>query len=556
MPDNISVPPHLFGRHLVRFKVSQVPHRFTDVLVLGSGVAGLSAALEASKDPGIEVLLVAKDKLEETATAYAQGGVAAVLSPEATGDSADQHAADTIAAADGLADEEAVKVTVIEGVERVRDLLALGAAFDRDEDGRVHFTLEGGHTFPRILHHGDTTGKEVERVLLEAVLERPNVTVLHHTFAADILTRDGEARGAVLSRPDGELEAAWARRTVLATGGAGRLYREATTPQVNTGDGVAMAFRAGCVLQDLEFVQFHPTTLYLAGADRFLITEAVRGEGGVLRDGAGERFMHRFHRLAELAPRDVVSRGIITVLRERGENKVFLDLSAIPPERIRSRFPRILEILRGFGIDILRDPIPVRPSAHYSIGGVVTDLFGRTSLRGLLAAGEVASTGLHGANRLASNSLLEGLVFGHRAGRLALQEARTAPAPEPFSVPGPPPAAGPKPAALDLGDLTSSLKSLLWQKVGIERHGAELAAALGQIRSWMPYALGSSFHEVPSWTVQNMVSTAYLITLSALRREESRGVHFRTDHPSRDDTRWQKHTTLSQADLRDATAAR
>jgi L-aspartate oxidase len=310
-----------------------------------------------------------------------------------------------------------------------------------------------------------------------------------------------------------------------------------------------MAFRAGAAVQDLEFIQFHPTTLYLAGADRFLITEAVRGEGGVLRDGAGNRFLHRFHPLGDLAPRDVVSRGIITTMRERGENKVHLDLSAIPPERIRARFPRILEILKGFGIDILRESIPVRPSAHYSIGGVKTDLSARTTLPGLFAAGEAASTGLHGANRLASNSLLEGLVFGRRAGEAAAREARDAAMPVPFSVEGPPPPSGPKPADLDLADLTTSLRSLLWLKVGLERSGPDLRAALDQIRSWMPYVLGSDFRDVPSWTVQNMLATAYLLAASACRREESRGVHFRSDFPARDDARWRRHATYARDDL-------
>lgn len=555
MSENFRVSELLLRRHLAGLQVSRVPHRFTDVLILGTGVAGLSAALEASRDPETAVLLIAKDELEETATRYAQGGVAAALDPKTTGDSVAQHAEDTLKVAAGLVDEEVALTTATEGVERVSELIERGTRFDRNPDGDLHFTLEGGHSFPRILHRGDTSGQEIGRALLEAVLARPNITVLPHTFAIDLLTRDNRARGALLSRPDGNLEAAWARSTVLATGGVGRIYRETTNPQVNTGDGIAMAFRAQATLQDLEFIQFHPTTLYLAGADRFLITEAVRGEGGVLRDAAGHRFMNRFHSLADLAPRDVVSRGIITVMREQGENKVFLDLSAIAPEKIRKRFPKILEILNGFGVDILREPIPVRPSAHYSIGGVQTDLRARTSLRGLFAAGEVASTGLHGANRLASNSLLEGLVFGHRAGKEARLEAKETSTPTPFCIASKP-AAPPTHAALDLEDLTQSLRSLLWKDVGLERDAVGLKAALQQIESWIPYVLGSSFHGAPSWTVQNMLLTAYLLTVSALRREESRGVHFRVDFPERDDTRWQRHNILTQADITKGASAK
>ena len=552
MPDSVHFIPHLLRRNLVSFKVSQIPHRFTDVLVLGSGAAGLSAALAASRDPSTEVLVVAKEELQETSTFYAQGGIVAVMDPQLTGDSIEAHVEDTLRVAEGLGDEEVARVTATEGVLRVRELLELGAAFDRDSQGRIHFALEGGHRFPRILHKGDTTGQEIQRTLLHALKEKENVTFLRQTFAVDLLVEGDLVVGAVLFRPDGDLEAAWARRTILATGGAGRLFRETTNPKIATGDGLAMAFRAGGVLQDLEFVQYHPTTLYLAGADRFLITEAVRGEGGVLRDGSGNAFMSRFHPLGDLAPRDVVSRAMITTMRERGETKAHLDLSAIPPERIRARFPKILEILKGFGIDILREPIPVRPSAHYMIGGVRTDLLGRTSLPGLLAAGEAACTGLHGANRLASNSLLEGLVFGHRAGARAAVEARSARIPVPFSLESPPPSSDFKPAALDLSDLVSSLRSLLWLKVGLERSAPELEAALRQIKSWIPYVLGSDFHDVQSCTAQNMLLVAYLVSWNALRREESRGVHFRSDFPERNDARWQAHLTLSKDQLKEA----
>ena len=535
-------------QQLAGFRTAELAHRFTDVLVIGSGVSGLSAALAAEAEPGCQVLLLAKGALEETATRWAQGGIAAVVDPDRTGDSLERHIEDTLATGQGLTDLESARVTVTEGAERVREFLGYGVRFDRDEAGELQFTLEGGHSRPRILHRGDTTGQEIERVLLEQAAARTGISFLSHTFALDLLSDGEQVTGALLWRPHGEFEAVWARRTILATGGLGRVYRETTNPTIATGDGVAMAFRAGAALEDLEFMQFHPTTLYLAGAERLLVTEAVRGEGGVLRDGAGNRFMERYHPQAELAPRDVVSRGIIDVLRERGENKVFLDFSPIPPERIRRRFPRILEVLRGFGIDILREPVPVRPSAHYALGGVCTDLQGRTSLPGLLAAGEVAATRLHGANRLASNSLLEGFVFGHRAGRQAAHEARAVVMPQPRSVAiqraGA--AAG---GDINLEDLRASLTSLLWHKVGLERTGAKLREALEQISSWLRYGLGRDYHDVPSWTVQNMLTNAYLITVAALGREESRGVHYRSDFPQKDDARFRQHLSLCRDDL-------
>ncbi len=540
----------LVRRNLAPFSVARIPHRFTDLLILGSGVAGLSAALAAVEDAETEVLLVSKTDLQETATRYAQGGVAAVLEPEVTGDSLESHVEDTLTAATGLGDEEIVRLTVTEGVDRVRRLTELGVDWDRDKGGGIHYTVEGGHSHPRILHRGDTTGQEIQRVLVGEVRRHPSITILDHTFGVDLLTEDNAARGALMVRPRGELEAVWARRTILATGGSGRLYRETTNPSAATGDGLALAFRAGAVLEDLEFVQFHPTTLYLAGADRFLITEAVRGEGGVLTDAQGNPFMSRYHPRADLAPRDIVSRAIVAVMRESGSNKVFLDLSPIEPERIRRRFPRILEKLQGFGIDILREPIPVRPSAHYSIGGVRTDLQARTSVEGLFAAGEVAATRLHGANRLASNSLLEGLVFGYRAGYRASHEARAVPLPTPFSVAG---TAEPEEVAptgsLDLEDLTTSLRSLLWQKVGLERDAEGLRSALGQICSWIPYGLGRQFREAGSWSVQNMLLVAFLLAYSADRRRESRGVHYRVDHPESDDKNWRKHLSLDRSEF-------
>ena len=543
--------PQFQRRYLVPFKIAKISHRFTDILVIGSGAAGNSAAIAAVAVPGTEVLLLSKVDLPECSTQYAQGGIAAVLAPEETDDSLDSHVEDTIEAACGLADPEVVRLVVEEGVQRVEELIRWGARFDMKE-GRIHFTREGGHSRPRILHTGDTTGKEIERTLLQEVEKHRAIVTLQGTYAVDLITRDGMCHGALVYRPSGGLQAIWAKRTILATGGTGRLFRETTNPQVTTGDGFAIALRAGAVLRDPEFIQFHPTTLYIAGADRFLITEAVRGEGGLLIDKEGQRFMHRFHPRAELAPRDTVSRGILTRMKELGDTKVFLDLSGISAEKILERFPKIHEFCLGFGIDILKEPIPVRPSAHYTVGGIRTDKAGRTDLEGLFAAGEVASSGLHGANRLGSNSLLEGLVFGARAGAQAAREARGIPhGPMPFDPPDQDFWQGDIQGKehLDLPDLTMSLQSEMWRRVGIERTGTGLRHALAQIEEWTPYVLGAAFLHPAAWTLQNMLLTGYAIGSGALRRQESRGVHFRADFPDRDDALWGRHQDLRLSDL-------
>ncbi len=535
-------------RLLTTFRVSRISHRFADVLVVGSGVGGLSAALAAAIDGRTEVLVLAKGALTDCATQWAQGGVAAVLEPERCDDSLAAHVADTVEAGCGLCDPSTVELVVREGVDAVRELISAGAVFDV-EDGHLHFTREGGHSRPRIVHREDRTGREILRVLLDAVGPLPNVATLEGTFAIDLLLApDGRCRGALVCRPGGHLEALWARRVVLATGGAGRLYRETTNPPVTTGDGLAMALRAGATLRDMEFVQFHPTTLYVAGADRFLISEAVRGEGATLVDSSGERFMTRFHPSGELAPRDVVSRGIVERMRETGDNRVYLDLSPIPPEKIRERFPYIARICGDFGIDITREPVPVRPSAHYTIGGIRVDHDGVTDVPGLLAVGEVTSTGLHGANRLASNSLLEGLVFGRRAGaragREALRERSETLTPVEVAQPEGEPSRE-APAGLDLQDLQRSLQSLLWRDVGIERRREGLVHARDQIAEWASYVLPLRFANPTGWTLQNMLTTASAIVHGALTREESRGVHFRADFPEPLEA-WRRHVDVSR----------
>ncbi len=541
--------------HLESFNRARISHRFTDVLVIGSGVAGLSAAIAAADGtPRVEVLLIAKAELSEGSTQWAQGGIAAVLDPEQHSDRLDYHVDDTVRAGCELSDPDVVSTVVSEGVDGVRALLDWGAAFDR-EGGALHFTQEGGHSHPRILHSADSTGREIERVLLSRALDFGNITSLARTFAIDLAIRaDGTCRGALVYRPTGVLQMLWAKRVILATGGAGRLYRETTNPPVTTGDGLAMAFRAGARLRDLEFVQFHPTTLYVAGADRFLITEAARGEGGRIVDADGEPFMHLYHPKGDLAPRDVVSRGIVQHMKETGTNKVFLDLSSLSSDHVRRHFPQIQELCARFGIDIPDEPIPVRPSAHYTLGGVVVDRDGATDVPGLFAVGEVSSTGLHGANRLGSNSLLEGLVYGKRAGaRVARECAELDDFRPPFD--DTPLRSGeasttPRTPPLNLQDLQQSLQSLLWRHAGIERTGDGLRDAIVQIREWISYVLPGQFAKPEGWTLQNMLTTAFLIVRAALRREESRGVHSRSDFPDSSEA-WRKHQTVSRLELKE-----
>ncbi len=394
-------------RYLVGFDPQDLAHHFTDVLVIGGGLAGLRVALGVPEP--WRVLVVTKDEVRESNSAYAQGGIAGVLDPE---DDFKDHIADTIAAGKGLCDEKVVEQVVHEAPRRIAELIAWGTHFDQ-ENGHVALTREGGHSHARIVHAlGDATGREVMRaVILQAGTQR-NVRIWQNSFTVDLITHEGRCRGALVWDRRRGLSLIWARAVVLATGGAGQLYRESTNPAIATADGHALAYRAGAELRDMEFMQFHPTVLYIAGSARFLLTEALRGEGAYLRDRHGRRFMPDFHPLAELAPRDDVSRAITEQMARTRHPCVYLDLSHLDATYVRQRFPGIDRLCRGFDLDITRDPIPVRPGAHYMIGGVSIDQDARTTLPGLWAAGEVTSSGLHGANRLASNSLLEGLVHG------------------------------------------------------------------------------------------------------------------------------------------------
>lgn len=530
-------------RHLVAFDPRDLPHHFTDVLIIGGGLAGTRAALGLPDD--VRALIVTKDGVRESSSAYAQGGIAGVLDPE---DRFDDHIADTLAAGKGLCDPEVVAAVVREAPERIKELIGWGTHFD-EVDGNVALTREGGHSHARIAHAlGDATGREVMRAVINQVRNRSNVRIWQNSVTLDLLTHDGRCRGALVWDRRRGLSLIWARAVVLATGGAGQLYRETTNPSIATADGHALAYRAGAELRDMEFMQFHPTVLYIAGSSRHLLTEALRGEGAYLRDRNGQRFMPEAHPLAELAPRDDVSRAITARMALTRHPCVYLDLSHLDAAYIRQRFPGIDILCRTFDLDFTRDPIPVRPGAHYMVGGVTVDLQGRTTIPGLWAAGEVTSTGLHGANRLASNSLLEGLVYGARAANDVLVHLQ-AEGSRPLEVPpitGEPESSSREP--LDLADIRESLRALMWRNVGIARDARRLAEAAEQVDFWCRYALGQVFDDPAGWTLQNMLVVARLMIAAATAREESRGVHTRLDFPETNPA-WARHITMRRPTL-------
>jgi len=516
-------------RLLIPFRSALLPQIFTDVLVVGTGVAGLRTAIEAARHG--DVIVLAKEAVDLSNTSWAQGGIAAVLSGE---DTVDSHVTDTLDAGAGLCDAAAVRALVAEGPREIAQLLEWGMRLDRAADGSPALALEGGHRHARIVHSdGDATGHELARCLIERTRATRGVRVFDRCFAVDLLrASDGSGRvtGALTWHPRHGLQIIWARATVLASGGAGQVYRETTNPKVATGDGLAMAWRAGAELADLEFFQFHPTALYVAGAGRMLISEAVRGEGAHLVDQRGERFMQGLHPMAELAPRDIVSKSIVRHLAGSGGSHVFLDCRHFAPGRFVERFPGLARMLAGFDIDPARDRIPVTPAAHYMIGGVHTDVDGRTSVPGLYACGEVASNGVHGANRLASNSLLEGLVFGRRVAESIVRDALPEVLPRQLVSEVKTSAHG----ELDLADIRSSLRSAMWRNVGIERSGANLPDVLRMFEFWGRYGLDEVFDSPEGWEVQNLLTVGVLMTRAALARNESRGTHQRTDAPATD----------------------
>ena len=515
-------------RYLTHFDSRRMGHVVTDVLVVGSGVAGSRAALEGAKCA--QVILLCKREFLESATRYAQGGIAVALGD---GDSAKCHLDDTLRVGCGLNRTEAVRVLVEESRARVEEAMAWGFDVDR-EDGHVALGREGGHSARRIVHaQGDQTGRALAEALDAKVRAVENIRVFEHCFLLDFLTLDGQCCGAVTYHPQHGHQLIWAKRTVLASGGCGQVWRETTNPAVSTGDGMAAAFRAGASLADMEFMQFHPTTLYIAGAARALISEAVRGEGALLVDRGGNRFMSAYHPDAELAPRDVVSRAIQTHMRETRSNCVYLDVRSI--HGFSERFPQISRLCENFEIDVMTDLIPVRPSAHYMIGGVLAGLDGQTSLPGLLCCGEAACSGVHGANRMASNSLLEGLVFGARAGEAAGRAAADDRAVTLRPV-AHRPATGTR-TELDLVDIRNSLRSVMWRNVGIVRESERLRETSEILEFWGHYTLDKTFDDVVGWETQNQLAIARLITQCASARTISLGVHFRDDGRDSNDRR-------------------
>ncbi len=538
---------YLQRRHLLSFESRRLPHIFTDVLVIGAGLAGLRCAIEASQHG--EVIVLTKGKAVDSNTYYAQGGLAAVID---RADSLDNHIADTLATAAGLADDAVVHCVIGGAPQEIALMQQWGVRFDMVQ-GRLSLGREGGHSANRIVHaDGDATGRVLCEALIAKARQTPQLKIFEQCFTIDLLTDPAAGGagatcvGALTFHPRYGLQIIRARTTILAAGGAGALWRETSNPPSATGDSIALAFRAGAVITDAELMQFHPTTLYVAGATRSLISEAVRGEGAYLLDRTGRRFMQDYNPMGELAPRDVVSRAINEQMAKTNATHVFLDVRHLGGEAFAQRFPQIYQKCRSFGIDPAKDLIPVHPAAHYMIGGVKVDIDGRTSLEGLLSCGEAACTGLHGANRLASNSLTEALVFGARCGRLAgerLKEDGDKLAPRPIDWKNP----VSDRSELDLGDIRNSLRAILWRNVGIVRRGERLSETIEIVTFWGRYVLDKEFFDPAGWEIQNMLTAAYIITECALRRTETRGVHYREDFPKTDPI-WQRHQQVRRTE--------
>jgi L-aspartate oxidase len=521
----------MIPQYLVDFDLRDIPKVKTDCIVIGSGIAGLFTAIKASEDR--RVIMITKKSVMESNTRYAQGGIAAVIAED---DSPAYHRQDTLMAGAGLCSSTAVDALVNEGPDRVHELIRLGTLFDK-EDGVLALTQEGAHSHRRILHaNGDATGYEIVRALAEQVAEHENIEVWDDHYVIDLITEGGECVGALLQRPGGGRLFLQGDATILCSGGAGQLFRYTTNPEVATGDGVAIAYRAGAHIRDMEFIQFHPTALSYPGAPRFLISEAVRGEGAVLRNINGERFMERYHELLELAPRDIVARAIVSEMELTKSTFVYLDITHESPEMVKHRFPTIHETCMGYGLDITSDWIPVAPAAHYMMGGIKTDLNGESTIPRLFACGEVSSTGVHGANRLASNSLSEAVVFGHRI----IERIRQL-----------------SPLGRDVTSVSSNegrvdsptqaiverrlkLQKVMVRYAGLRRNEETLSKGIEELKRQLPI-FGSVLTKREEYEFANMLTSCLLVTESALAREESRGAHYREDYPQRSDDQWRKH---------------
>ncbi len=538
---------YLQCRYLVGFESRRLPHIFTDVLVIGGGAAGLRAGIESAGHG--QVILVTKGNLLDSNTFYAQGGLAAVMD---SADSLDAHIADTISAAAGLGDETVIHHVLSQAPQYIEEMRQWGVGFDTTGES-LRLGREGGHSANRIVHaDGDATGKALATVLAAKASQTPNLKMFDECFVVDLVTdpADGGAGakciGALTFHRRYGLQMIRARQTILAGGGAGIVWRETSNPPNATGDAIAIAFRAGVVLADLEMMQFHPTTLYIAGSTRSLISEAVRGEGAHLIDRDSVRFMKEYHEMGELAPRDVVSRAILDRCVKTGATHVFLDVRHLGSKAFAERFPQIDKKCRSFGIDPGVNLVPVHPAAHYMIGGAKVDADGRTSVENLFACGEAACTGLHGANRLASNSLTEALVCGQRCGQVAGEalagandklNAREINWTIPRS----------DRTKLDLADIRNSLRSIMWRNVGISRKGSRLAETIEIVDFWGRYVMDKEFFDPAGWEVQNMLTAACTISQCALLRTESRGVHHREDFPETDPA-WLRHQTVRRSD--------
>jgi len=529
----------MIPRYLVDVNIDDIPHIHTDVIVIGAGIAGLFTALRASETK--RVLMITKKSLLDSNTRYAQGGIAAVISDE---DSPEYHMQDTLIAGAGLCSPEAVDVLVHEGPDGVQDLIRMGTQFDL-ENGEFALTKEGAHSQRRILHaHGDATGAEIVRALSERTKQDPNIEIWDDHFVIDLITQDGICYGALVQKPDGQRVFVRGDATVLCSGGAGQLFRYTTNPDIATGDGIAIAYRAGAHVQDVEFVQFHPTALCYPGAPRFLISEAVRGEGAYLRNIKGERFMEKYHPQLELAPRDVVARAIVDEMELNKSTFVYLDITHESEELIKHRFPTIYEYCLNYGLDMTADWIPVAPAAHYMMGGVKTDLHGETAVQRLFACGEVSSTGVHGANRLASNSLSEAIVFGRRI--IERIQALSPLSGNPTLQAVSPRLDNPKQAVVER---KLKLQKVMLRYAGLKRSAKGLQKGYEELsRQLSIYDTHMTKRE--DYEFANLLTCALLTTTAALEREESRGGHYREDFPGRDDLQWKKHIVFKHGEDR------